>query len=125
MSRKNLCPGCGNEKTARARLCASCRRRANNVGESAWKQSAGLQGAPARPRTPEQNRVYHGKLASIAKLEKAELFDVKQRTLEFASLTFEREIKSSTELTELEMEHVLEQLDIELHRLGYSTLATT
>lgn len=124
MSRKNACPGCGGLKTATARLCATCRTRANNVGETAWKESAGLQAAPARPRTPQQNRVYHGKLASIAALEHTELLEVKQRTLMAASKRFRREIASSTDLSELEMEQILEQLDLELHRLGYSTLVT-
>lgn len=122
MSRKNTCPGCGGKKDHRARLCGSCRRRANQVGETAWKKSAGLSAAPARPRTPQQNLVYHGKLTSIAKLENAELLDVKHRTLELASSMFGREFTSSTELNELQMEQLLERLDELLHELGYSTL---
>lgn len=115
------CPGCGGKKSRRARLCASCRRRANVIGARVWTETA----APVSttPRTSQQSRVYHGKCASIAKLEQRDLIDVKRRALETATLMFGRPITSSTELTEIEMEQLLERLDEQLTRLGYTTLA--
>lgn len=116
----SACPGCGGPKTRRAQFCATCRRRANVVGAKVWTETA----APVSttPRTSQQNRVYHGKCASLAKLEQLELFQIKRRSLEAASAMFRRPITSSTELTEIEMEQLLEHLDEQLARLGYTTL---
>jgi hypothetical protein len=113
-----VCPGCGGPKTSRARLCASCRQRANLVGERTWIDT-GRPPAPVTPRTPQQNLVYHGKLASIAKLEQLPIKDVKRWALELATLMFRRAIASSTEVSEFEMEQLLEAFDHRLDELGY------
>jgi hypothetical protein len=114
------CPGCKGPISRRAKLCAECRRRANSVGEKVWTESA-LPRIPARPRTPNQSQVYHGKCASLAQLQKLDMLEVKHRTLALASKMFDRELKSSTELTEIEMELLLEALDEKLFALGYVT----
>jgi hypothetical protein len=126
---QRVCPGCGGKKSKRAELCASCRKRANVVGASVITHVAEAaispESAPARPRTPQQNTVYHGKISDLAKLnapglEKAELRlaerNVKTRALQHARKMFSRPIDSSTELTEIEMERLLEWLDVELDR---------
>jgi hypothetical protein len=116
-----VCLGCGGPKTAKARLCKKCRLRANAVGEQVWTESH-VPPPPSRPRTGLQSRMYHGKVASIARARRAadvnaEMRNVKKGTLEWASATFRREITSSTELTELEMERVLERLDEQLDEI--------
>jgi len=113
------CPGCHGPKTRRAELCRDCRRRANVVGARTWVETA-QPTLPSTPRTPQQNRVYHGKLNSIAELEQRPLKDVKAWALERASLMFRRSIESSTELSEIEMEQLLESLDRRLDELGYA-----
>jgi hypothetical protein len=115
------CPGCGGAKSKRALLCAGCRRRANVVGAKVWTETA----APVStaPRTPQQSRVYHGKLASLAQLQAVDLYEVKRQALHKASAMFGRPITSSTELTEVEMERLLEALDEQLEQLGYRNLA--
>jgi hypothetical protein len=123
VSAKNTCPGCGGEKTKTAELCAKCRRRANVVGARSWIDT-GRPPAPITPRTPQQNRVYHGKLSSIALLEERPLKDVKDGALQLASSMFRRSIESSTELSEIEMEQMLEALDDRLDELGYGRPST-
>jgi hypothetical protein len=136
MAITTVCPGCGGAKTARARLCATCRRRANSVGEQVWTESH-VPPPPARPRTGQQSRIYYGKCASIARallppqgadvaagdrsaLDRG-MRDVKRRALEWASRAFGREIASSTDLTEIEMERLLEHLDDVLDDLALPT----
>jgi hypothetical protein len=113
-----VCPGCQGPKSKRAKLCKECRPRANAVGERTWLDT-GRPPAPLTPRTPQQNLVYHGKLASIAKLEDCPIKDVKRWALELATLMFRRTIASSTEITEMEMEQLLEAFDRRLDALGY------
>jgi RNA polymerase-interacting CarD/CdnL/TRCF family regulator len=112
-----VCPGCGGPKSKRAELCRKCRRKANAVGATVVAQVVDAQPISARLRTPEQNRVYHGVLAKIANLQGSDLRFLKRRALAKASQLFDREIASSTELTEIEMERLLEWLDTELDRL--------
>jgi hypothetical protein len=125
----STCPGCGGGKSKRAKFCKDCRRRANAVGADVLQQIP--TAAPRQRvvlRTPQQNLVYHAKCADIAALDGLEQWQatkaeqrlrelaVKARTLEWASKRFGRQIDSSTELTEAEMEVVLEHLDAELRR---------
>lgn len=111
------CPGCGGAKSKRAELCHKCRRDANAIGATVVTRVADAQPVPARPRTPEQNRVYHGVLAHVARLEGLDIRVAKRRAIAKACDLFSREIESSTELTEVEMERLLEWLDTELDRL--------
>lgn len=106
-----VCPGCRGPKTKRARLCAECRRRANSVGEQVWTDTR-IPTVPARPRTAQQNTVYHAKCADLAKLSEQDKPIVQAAALAWASKRFQRLIESSTELTEIQMEIVLEHLDV-------------
>lgn len=122
------CPGCGGAKSKRARLCAACRRRANAVGADVLQQlPTAAPRAREVARTPQQNIVYHARCSDLAKLEFAgqhvtssqlrmRVIEVKALTMMKASQRFGRKIESSTELTEPEMEQVLELLDQELKR---------
>jgi hypothetical protein len=114
-----ICPGCGGTKSRRAHLCRTCRAKANAVGASVVThvhEAAAPDDAPPRPRTPEQNRVYHGKLADLARHQHQPLPVVKRQALVEASRRFGRLVSSSTELSEVEMELLLEWLDDELDR---------
>lgn len=75
--------------------------------------------ASVRPRTPEQNRVYHGKVNSLAAAAKIDFLEAKRRALQLASAIVGRQLESSTELSEIEMERVLEALDDHLAELGF------
>lgn len=98
-------------------LCRGCRVSANQVGVTVVTHvHEAAAPAAARPRTPEQNRVYHGKLADLARLERLPMATLKQRVIAEASLRFNRPITSSTELSEIEMEQLLEWLDDQLDR---------
>jgi hypothetical protein len=109
------CPGCGKKKTKRAQVCAECRRKANSIGVSVVThvhEAAIPSESPRTPRTPWQSKAYHGKCNDLARLTKAEFLIVKRNALARAPTMFGREIKSSTELTEIEMELLLEWLDV-------------
>jgi len=126
-----ICPGCGEKKTARAELCSNCRLRANAVGASVitkvGESAIPAESLPPRPRTPQQNTVYHARITDLAKIElaaseftKADLRvaerNVKRRALAHANVIFKRPIASSTELSEIEMERLLEWLDEQLEQ---------
>lgn len=118
-----VCPGCNGPKTARAKLCRVCRGRANIIGERVWTDTA-LPTTPAKPRTVYQSNIYHGKCAALARARSEDPSDkiavnremraVKHQALAFASKRFRREIESSTELSEIEMDIVSEWLDDQL-----------
>lgn len=117
MSAKVRCPGCNGLKTHRAALCAECRRRANSVGEQVWTDTR-IPTVPSRPRTKQQNTVYHARATELASIDggtKAEIFqrkrDLDRSIKDWASARFGRKIVSSTEFTEIEMELVLERLN--------------
>lgn len=114
-----ICPGCSGKKTRRAQLCHLCRPRANSVGGRVWSETA-QPAVQSIPRTPQQNRVYHARCASIAKLEQRPLLDVKRTALEHFATRIGRPLESSTELSEIEMELLLESLDQRLFELGYT-----
>jgi hypothetical protein len=114
----SVCPGCGGSKTKRSQLCVGCRRRAIELGKSVITHVA----APAAPfvaRTSRQNTILHGRLRELAQLEspgieRDALWEA-ERTLKRwacarASIVTGREISSSTELSELEMERLLDFL---------------
>lgn len=103
-----ICPVCRGPKSARAQFCSSCRRAANAAGETLVL--AGSSTAATVMRTPVQNRVYHGKLADLALRSRRSDSEVKHEALDQASRMFARRIESSTELTEPEMERLLEWL---------------
>lgn len=125
---KVACPGCGGQKSKRAKLCAECRRRANAVGADVvthvGEAAIPPESRPPRPRTPQQNLVYHARITDLAKLTdppSKETLRVLERQLKKAALEkarqlFGREITSSTELTEAEMEQLLEWLDEQLDK---------
>jgi hypothetical protein len=117
MSSALVCPGCNGPKSKRAALCIKCRRDANAIGATVVTRVAEAQPVPARLRTSEQNRVYHGVLAHVARLEGTDIRVMKRRAIAKASELFGRSIESSTELSEVEMERLLEWLDTELDRL--------
>jgi hypothetical protein len=113
-----ICPGCGGDKHRRAELCTTCRKRANAIGASVLTHVA-TPAAPMIPRTPWQNRNYHGRLREIAQLETPgierevlwqEERKLKKWALRRASRMFGKPFESSTELSELEMERLLEWL---------------
>lgn len=113
------CPGCGGKKSRDAMLCRSCRTRANALGVSVLTHvHEAATPAPSRPRTPQQNRVYHGKLADLARLEQAPIAALKRRVLAEATSRFNRPVTSSTDLSEVEMEQLLEWLDDQLERFA-------
>jgi len=111
------CPGCGGSKSKRALLCAACRRRAISVGV----QEVLTPAPPDEPRSPSQNLAFHGKCATLAKLElsdDATHVAVNQRAMErkhdalaWAAKRFGRSIESSRQLSRDEMSEVLEWLD--------------
>lgn len=128
------CPGCGGRKSKRAELCATCRRTAGAIGVSVITRVGPTEDIHARvkvaqpPRTSIQNRVYHGKISDLAK----RLFPAsptawqaerhaKRLALRHASEMLGRPIESSTELSELEMERLIEWLDDELERTAIVT----
>ncbi len=120
-AKRVLCPGgCGGTKSARARFCASCRARANELGDEVLRRVPTANPAAARSRaqtmlrTPEQNRAYHGKCGAIARLRGRNARTVKTEALTLASQLFERKVESSTELSELEMDRLLDHLDAQL-----------
>jgi hypothetical protein len=112
------CPGCNGPKSKRAELCGNCRKQANALGASVLTHVA-TPTAPFVPRTAKQNTSYHGRLRSIAQLQKPgiegnALWDAERKlkkwALKQASILAGRDIRSSTELSELEMERLLEFL---------------
>lgn len=109
------CPSCGGAKSKTARLCASCRRRASALGERALLEPP--RGVPARPRTAQQNTAYHAKLGELARMTGQHLLDMKRDALELASAMFNRDVTSSTQLTEIEMEQLLDRIDVRMLEL--------
>jgi hypothetical protein len=112
------CPACGGQKSKRAELCADCRKTASALGASVLTHVA-TPAQPFTPRTPAQNTVYHGRLRDIALLNLpgasggelyAEERRLKRWALKQASKMFGRTIASSTELSELEMDRLLDWL---------------
>lgn len=112
------CPGCGEAKTKRAQVCAKCRRDATQLGVSVLTAVA-TPAHPFKPRTEMQNRMYHGRIREIALLEKpdaagGELWSrerkLKKWAVAHASKMVGRELSSSTELSEIEFERLIEWL---------------
>lgn len=112
-----VCPACDGPKSRRAKLCRPCRLRANGIGEQVWTETHTAP-LPSRPRTPQQNTVFHARCTELATTPGATKEEIRQRkraieveVKAWASKRFGREIESSTQLTEIEMELVLEHLD--------------
>src|SRR5439155_9208891 len=112
------CPGCHGPKTKRAELCGSCRKTANAIGVSVVTHVS-TRATPTVPRTQKQNAVYHGRLREMAQLQKHgieredlwhEERKLKKWALAQASIQVGREISSSVDLSELEMERLLDWL---------------
>jgi hypothetical protein len=112
------CPGCGKAKSRSAQLCASCRKTATQLGASVLTAVA-TPAQPFTPRTPQQNRQYHGRLRTIALLEKPKLegpplWDAERKlkrwSIEYAARMVGRDLESSTELSEIEFERMNEWL---------------
>lgn len=113
-----ICPGCGNAKSKRAALCADCRRQANALGLQVLTAVA-TPSSPTIPRTPAQNKMLHGRLREIATLEKPGIErdalwtaerKLKRWAVAMASRLVGKPFSSSTELSELEMERLLDWL---------------
>lgn len=114
-----VCPICRGPKSRRAQMCVHCRRAANTAGENLLLAGPGPLPAPLEQtlRTPIQNRVYHGKLADLVKRAGITPSEAKREALARASAIAERPIESSTELSEIEMERLLEWLTDRLDAL--------
>jgi hypothetical protein len=121
MAAATICPGCAGPKSRRAGLCRTCRLKANTIGAHVVVDVA--PNAPEhRTRTPVQNTIYHARLNDLAKIDdphasveelRLRVIELKIWALTHASRTFGRSIESSTELSETEMERLLEWLDHE------------
>ena len=107
-----ICPGCGGPISRGAQLCRLCRPRAIAAGVNLLAPGArAAVPAPAGPRTAGQSRAYHGKCGTLARLRGEQPQQIKKAVLERASHRFRREITSSSELNEIEMSDVLDELD--------------
>lgn len=113
-----VCPGCGGAKSKRAELCLTCRRKANAVGASVLthvhEAAIPPESLPFVPRTPWQSKAYHGKCNDLARLTGSDFLETKRAALAHAGEMFGRAFDSSTELSEIEMEQLLEWLDDQL-----------
>lgn len=109
------CPGCGGKISRGATLCRECRKRAIVAGVNLLAPGARAR-TPATPtkRTSGQNRAYHGKANTLARLTSRSERAVKEWALEEASTMFGREITSSRDLNEDEMSDMLDRLDEEI-----------
>ena len=96
----------------------SCRKTANAIGVSVVTHVS-TPATPTVPRTQKQNAVYHGRLREMAQLQKHgieredlwhEERKLKKWALAQASIQVGREISSSVDLSELEMERLLDWL---------------
>lgn len=107
------CPGCGGRISRGARLCIECRKRAIVAGVNLLAPGARADApAPAAGRqTPGQNRAYHGKCSTIARVTGEPPTLVKRAALDKASRMFRRPIDSSKDMNEDEMSRLLDHLD--------------
>ena len=110
------CPSCDGPISKNAQLCAACRKRAivagvNLLAPGARSPEQASPPSPQRPRTSGQNRAYHGKCGTLARLRDVTVREVKTWALEQASTRFRRNIESSADMTEDEMSDVLDMLD--------------
>jgi hypothetical protein len=110
------CPGCGGKISRGATLCRECRKRAIVAGVNLLAPGARAHTPPLPPakRTTGQNRAYHGKANTLARLTARSERAVKEWALEQASTMFSRTITSSSELNEDEMSDMLDRLDEEI-----------
>lgn len=110
------CPGCGGKMSRGATLCRECRKRAIVAGVNLLAPGARAQAPPPAPakRTSGQNRAYHGKANTLARLTARSERAVKDWALEQASTMFGRTITSSRDLNEDEMSDMLDRLDEEI-----------
>jgi len=108
------CPGCGGKISRGATLCSICRKTAIVAGVNLIAPGA-RAAAPPPPapaaRTTGQNRAYHGKCGTLARIRGVPVREVKQWALEQASTIFRREITTSKAMNEDEMSDVLDILD--------------
>lgn len=107
------CPGCGGKISRAATLCAICRKTAIVAGVNLIAPGARAAAPPPPPaaRTNGQNRAYHGKCGTLARLRGIPPQEVKKEILEWASRMFGHEIDSSKAMNEDEMSDVLDTLD--------------
>lgn len=115
-----VCPGCDGPKSRRAKLCATCRRNAIDVGVRAVQ--AGLtepiEQAAARPRRessgPRNDRqasAIHGKAQALANLRGVSKAEVKREFYARTGAHFSREITSSDQMTWAEAHWCLDRLE--------------
>jgi hypothetical protein len=107
------CPVCNGKISPKARLCATCRKAAIVAGVNLIAPGARSAAPPPPPAAPTngQNRAYHGKCGTLARLRGVPPQEVKKEILEWASRMFGREIASSKAMNEDEMSDVLDTLD--------------
>lgn len=110
-----ICPGCGDQKTRRARLCASCYRRAVSVGVQALLESAERGSRPAVEMiSPRQRSAIYARTDELDRLLERPYRHGHDVVLQQASVQFSRTIKSVNELSYDEASWVLDQLALEL-----------
>lgn len=107
------CPCCGGKISRGATLCAICRKTAIVAGVNLIAPGARSAAPPPPPaaRTNGQNRAYHGKCGTLARLRGIPPQEAKTEILEWASRMFGREITTSKAMNEDEMSDVLDTLD--------------
>lgn len=111
------CPSCDGPISRDAQLCRDCRKRAIVAGVNLLApgarspEQAPPPPTPPRQRTSGQNRAYHGKCGTLARLRDVPVRQIKGWALEQASTRFRRNIESSADMNEDEMSDVLDMLD--------------
>lgn len=112
-SPKVTCPGCGKPKTARAKVCARCRRRATAIGVRALIDSR------KKGKTPEGEEKLNPKQRAgiYARCDEIDMYvdgvktgNTKKRILEEAEREFGRPITSVNDLTYSEASWALDYL---------------
>jgi hypothetical protein len=110
---ERTCPGCSGPISRGAQLCRLCRPRAIAAGVNLLAPGArsSQPQPPAGARTTGQNRAYHGKCGTLARLRDVPVREIKDWALAQASTRFRRNITSSADMNEDEMSDVLDTLD--------------
>ena len=106
-----ICPGCGGAKTRRARICASCRRRAIELGVQAVLETAGRGPQPdVEMIGPRQVSAFYAKTDELDRILERPYRTGHDLALERASEHFGRPITSVNELAYAEASWVLDRL---------------
>ena len=122
---RTTCPGCNGPKSKRAALCKTCRSRATRVGVDVVTHVPVADVVPVQPRTAVQNRIYHARLNDLMRLRRVTNKDARLLALDRAAAMLGRAIESSTELSEPEMERLLEWLQEQIEEAQLQAAATS